>query len=103
MKKVIGALGLSTLTWAITQTTHFQLHEYELPLLPPGTLKGSQRGKDDFRILHISDLHMIPGQKKKVSFVSGLADLEPDLVINTGDNLSDTRAVPWVLDALGPL
>lgn len=103
MKKVIGALGLSTLTWAITQTTHFQLREYELPLLPPGTLKGSQRGKDDFRILHISDLHMIPGQKKKVSFVSGLADLEPDLVINTGDNLSDTRAVPWVLDALGPL
>lgn len=46
---------------------------------------------------------MIPGQQRKVEWVSALDALEPDLVINTGDNLSDERAVPWVLDALGPL
>ena len=34
---------------------------------------------------------------------SALDALNPDLVINTGDNLSDARAVPDVLAALGPL
>lgn len=46
---------------------------------------------------------MIPGQRAKIAWVSRLDSLEPDLVINTGDNLSDTRAVPFVLQALGPL
>ena len=95
----LGTAGLGTLAYGATQTTNFQLKEYELPLLAPGTL----RGKDSFDILHIADLHMIPGAKRKVEFVSSLDALEPDLVINTGDNLSDERGVPWVLDALGPL
>lgn len=94
-----GALGLSALTYGITQLTNFQLADLQLPLAAPGAL----HGRDEFRILHISDLHMIPGQRKKVEFVSGLAELEPDLVVNTGDNLSDVAGVPWVLDALGPL
>lgn len=102
----LGAFGLSTLTWANLQTRDFHLLEYELALLEPGTLAGDNGDGDDkasFDILHISDLHMIPGQRAKVEFVSSLGALEPDLVINTGDNLSDERAVPWVLDALGPL
>lgn len=105
----LGAFGLSTLTWANLQTRDFHLLEYELALLEPGTLAGDGGDGGDggdkasFDILHISDLHMIPGQRAKVEFVSSLDALEPDLVINTGDNLSDERAVPWVLDALGPL
>ena len=99
----IGALCLSTgaaaLTWGYTQRNNFQLREYTLPLLEPGVLDG----RDAFKVLHISDLHMIPGQRRKVEFVSSLDALEPDLVINTGDNLSDVGGVPWVLDALGPL
>ena len=99
----IGALGLSTgaaaLTWGYTQRNNFQLREYTLPLLAPGVLDG----RGEFRVLHVSDLHMIPGQRKKVEFVSSLDALEPDLVVNTGDNLSDIGGVPWVLDALGPL
>ncbi|MEH0148044.1 metallophosphoesterase [Corynebacterium sp. Q4381] len=96
----VGALGLSTLTYSHLQTRSFVLQQYDLELLAPGALP---RGKDSFDILHVSDLHMIPGQREKVDFVSGLAKLEPDLVINTGDNLSDAAAVPWVLDALDPL
>ncbi|MCP1388488.1 metallophosphoesterase [Corynebacterium sp. TA-R-1] len=95
----LGALGLSTLAYANLQTRDFILQEYELPLLAPGVL----RGKASFDVLHVSDLHMIPGQRAKVEWVSGLDALEPDLVVNTGDNLSDKAAVPWVLDALGPL
>ena len=95
----LGAAGMGALAYGASQTSNFQLKEYELPLLAPGTL----RGQDSFDVLHIADLHMIPGAKRKVEFVSSLDALEPDLVINTGDNLSDLRGVPWVLDALGPL
>src|SRR5690625_7955415 len=46
---------------------------------------------------------MIPGQEEKIEWVSALSDLEPDLVVNTGDNLSDVAGVPDVLRAIGPL
>ena len=90
---------MTTLAFGISELTNFQLKTYELPLLPPGTL----RGADAFKVLHISDLHMIPGQDTKIAWVRALDALQPDLVINTGDNLSDLRGVPYVLDALEPL
>lgn len=93
------AAGLSTLTWGAAELHKFRLKTYRLPLLAPGTL----RGADAFSILHVSDLHMIPGQRDKIAWVSALDALNPDLVINTGDNLSDVRGVPYVLEALGPL
>ncbi|MGJ9373362.1 metallophosphoesterase [Nesterenkonia sp. CF4.4] len=55
------------------------------------------------RILHISDIHYVPGQRKKFAWLQSLAELKPDLVINTGDNLSDPDAVGEVLEALEPL
>lgn len=55
------------------------------------------------RILHISDIHYVPGQRKKFAWLQSLARLEPDLVINTGDNLSHPDAVEEVLEALEPL
>lgn len=91
--------GASALALGNSELTRFELHVEHVALLPPGTL----RGAGSFRILHISDLHMIPGQQEKIEFVSSLDTLNPDLVVNTGDNLSDKRAVPAVLAALGPL
>lgn len=73
----------------------FTVRRYTLPLLAPGSRP--------LRILHVSDLHMMPGQKRKQQFVGSLDGLEPDLVLNTGDNLSSERAVPSVVQALGPL
>lgn len=93
------AAGAATLAWGATELRKFHLKTFELPLLPPGSL----RSRDSFRILHVSDLHMIPGQDTKIAWVRALDSLAPDLVINTGDNLSDLRAVPAVLEALGPL
>lgn len=55
------------------------------------------------RILHISDMHFAPGQTRKRDWVHSLAELKPDLVVNTGDNLSHPDAVPLALEALGPL
>lgn len=73
----------------------FRLRRVEMPILP--------RRMHPLRVLHISDIHFVSGQRKKARWLHTLAGLRPDFVINTGDNLSDTRAVPEVLDALGPL
>lgn len=73
----------------------FRLRRVTIPVLP--------RGMRDLRVLQVSDIHMVCGQHKKRAWLQSLAGLRPDLVVNTGDNLSDTDAVPEVLDALGPL
>jgi predicted MPP superfamily phosphohydrolase len=46
---------------------------------------------------------MTANQHSKQEWVAGLAALEPDLVINTGDNLSHPKAVPSVVQALSDL
>jgi predicted MPP superfamily phosphohydrolase len=46
---------------------------------------------------------MTPGQRRKQAWLRGLVELEPDLVVNTGDNLSHRDAVPIVTEALGAL
>ncbi|MGW2015520.1 metallophosphoesterase [Streptomyces sp. NPDC001927] len=73
----------------------FRLRRVTIPVLP--------RGMRDLRVLQVSDIHMVCGQRKKRAWLQKLAGLRPDFVVNTGDNLSDTDAVPEVLDALGPL
>lgn len=66
-------------------------------------LRVKQPELSGLRVLHISDLHFAPGQKNKVAFIRQLAELEPDLVINTGDNLGHKDAVSAALNALSPL
>ncbi|WP_285591046.1 metallophosphoesterase [Actinomycetospora sp. NBRC 106378] len=73
----------------------FVLRHATLPVLAPGARP--------VRVLHVSDLHLRPGQRHEERFVAGLAELEPDLVVDTGDNLSHPRGVPVVLRALGRL
>ena len=71
-----------------------------MPLLAPGTLP---RGRESFRILHISDFHMLAHQQLKQEWVAALDTVEPDLVVNTGDNLGEAEGVPGVLRAVDPL
>ncbi|MDQ1602680.1 MAG: uncharacterized protein QOE01_525 [Actinomycetota bacterium] len=73
----------------------YRLRRVEVPVLEPGARP--------LRVLHISDLHMTPGQVRKQQWVRSLAGLEPDLVINTGDNMAHLETVPALLDAMGPL
>ncbi len=60
-------------------------------------------GSPPIRVLHISDLHITPNQKRKLAFISDLARLAPDLVINTGDTISHEHAIPAIMRALKPL
>ena len=66
-----------------------------MPLLPAG--------HRSLRVLHLSDLHLTPRQHRKREWVSSLAGLRPDLVVDTGDNLAHRDSLPVVLDALGGL
>jgi predicted MPP superfamily phosphohydrolase len=88
--------GVATLAYAAgVERRHWTLREATLPVLA--------KGARPLRILHISDLHMTPRQRSKQRWVARLAELEPDLVVNTGDNLAHSRAVPGVVAALDPL
>ena len=64
---------------------------------------GAAPGAAPLRVLHVSDLHLAPYQHRKVAWVRSLQSLEPDLVVDTGDNIAHRDAVPVLLDALGSL
>ena len=93
----LGALaGTAALAYStLVEVRWFALRYVDLPVLPAG-----QR---ELKVLHLSDLHLTPAQDRKRRWLAGLASLEPDLVVNTGDNLAHMQAVPAVLDALGGL
>lgn len=79
--------------WLAGNSGPFTLNRLEVKGVAPKPL----------RILHISDLHFAPGQDKKAAFLSELAELQPDLVVNTGDNLGHENAINPALRALGSL
>src|ERR1700759_1342737 len=80
---------------AVVERNAFVLREITMPVLTPGSTP--------LRVLHISDLHMLPNQRRKQAWLRELARWEPDLVVNTGDNLSHPKAVPAVVQAMGDL
>jgi predicted MPP superfamily phosphohydrolase len=88
--------GLSSLAYAaLYEVNAFRLRRVEVPVLPAGARP--------IRVLQISDLHLTPDAIKRELWVAGLAALEPDLVIDTGDNLAHHESVPFVLRSLGRL
>ncbi len=89
------ACGAGLAAYAAGEARAYTLREVSVPILPPG--------HQPLRVLHLSDLHMMPGQGAKQAWLRELASLSPDLVINTGDNLSSQRAVLPVVDALSGL
>ncbi|AKU18155.1 metallophosphoesterase [Luteipulveratus mongoliensis] len=91
----VGA-GVSCLAWATLVERHwYAVRRATLPVLAPGS--------KPLRVLHVSDLHLVPRQEHRIRWVQGLAGLEPDYVVNTGDNCSDLDAIPAVLRAFEPL
>ena len=96
-KAVVGTAALSAagLAYAYWESQNFTVRREEVTVLA--------LGQPDLRILHISDLHLVPGQSKKHLWLQSLRDLDPDLVVVTGDFLADVDAIPHVLDSLDPL
>lgn len=91
----LAAAGAAGLVYARWEAQAFTLRRADVPVLPTG--------QPSMRILHLSDLHLVPGQRKKQRWVGSLREVRPDAVFVTGDFLSHEDAVPHVLDALDPL
>ncbi|SDQ18146.1 Predicted phosphohydrolase, MPP superfamily [Quadrisphaera sp. DSM 44207] len=92
----LGAAAAGCLAWgAGVEVGSYRLRRASAPVLRPG--------QAPMTVLHLSDLHLTPARRREVAWVRALADLEPDLVVDTGDNLASAAAVPVALEALEPL
>ena len=89
------ATGAAGLGWSLAEARAFTLRRVDVPVLPAGS--------PELRVLHVSDLHLVPRQRRKADWLRGLAALRPDLVVSTGDNLAAPDAVPDALAAHGAL
>ena len=89
-------VGAGTLAYAgLYEVDAYRLRRFTVPVLPAGAR--------DVRVLHLSDIHMTPGRTRRQRWLTELSGLEPDLVVDTGDNLAHHDAVPFVLQSLGRL
>ncbi len=88
-----AAAGLTA--YAMAEARAYTLRRVTVPVLPPGS--------PDLRVLHLSDVHLTPGQHRKQAWLRQLARLKPDLVVDTGDNLAHRDSVPVLVDCLGDL
>ena len=88
---LVAGIGYASLI----ERNAFVVRQATMPVLTPGS--------SPLKVLHISDIHMRPTQRRKQAWLRELAGWEPDLVVNTGDNLAHPRAVPAVVQALGDL
>ena len=95
---VLVAVGALAGIWGIGIERHLRvvrLEEQTLAVLPVGA--------KPIRVLHVSDFHLAPWQKRKLAWISRLAQKEVDLVIDTGDNLGHRNAITPALKALNGL
>ncbi len=91
----IGTLVAGISYASLIERNAFVVREATMPVLAPGS--------SPLKVLHISDIHMRPSQRRKQAWVRDLASWTPDFIVNTGDNLSHPKAVPAVVQALGDL
>lgn len=91
-----AAVGLGCFGYGVlVEPRAFRLRRVEVAVLPPGS--------SPVRVLHLADLHLLPRQRAKREWVARLAALEPDLVVDTGDNLASADALEPLLSSLGRL
>lgn len=99
----LAVAGLACAIWGIfIERQLFVVRRDSVRVLPAGSRP--------IRVLHVSDVHMAPWQRRKQRWLAStiaklIADGEIDLVVNTGDNLGHSNGISPVLtglaDALG--
>jgi predicted MPP superfamily phosphohydrolase len=92
----VGALGVGLAAYgALIERENFMLRHETLPVLDPGS--------DPIRVLHLSDIHMAPWHGSTVAWIRELVELDPDVVVGTGDFLGHPEGLPALSEALAPL
>ena len=99
MERVLRRLAIAGLACfaygTFVEPYDFRVRRVRLKVLPAGA--------QPIRVLHLSDFHLVTGQRRKREFIQALSGLEPDLVISTGDNLASPDALAPLIDDLGRL
>ena len=91
----VGAVGVGAAIWGVGIERHlYTVREASAAALAPGSTP--------VRVLHMSDAHMAPWQHRKQRWLASLAALEPDLIVNTGDNLGHRDGLAGIRRALTP-
>jgi len=92
-----GAVAVGATIWGTCIERYlFTVRRHELALLPPGS--------PPLTVLHLSDAHMAPWQHRKQEWIAELAEhVQPDLVVNTGDNLGHADGLRGIRAAFAPL
>jgi predicted MPP superfamily phosphohydrolase len=92
----VGAVGAGAAIWGIGIERYlFTVRFHEVPVLAAGAAP--------IRVLHLSDAHMAPWQHRKQEWIAALAGLQPDLVVNTGDNMGHPDGLRGLRAAFDPL
>ena len=94
----VAVLAIAAIVWGT-------LIERQLFVIRRDSVRVLPAGSRPIRVLHVSDIHMAPWQRRKQRWLAKqLAELvdggEVDLVVNTGDNLGHPDAIAPVLDSL---
>ncbi|MGN6221725.1 MAG: metallophosphoesterase [Microbacterium sp.] len=92
----VGAVGLGAAVWGVGIERYlFTVRFHDVPVLPEGAAP--------IRVLHLSDAHMAPWQHRKQQWIAALAELQPDLIVNTGDNMGHAEGLRGLRSAFDPL
>nr|WP_051208836.1 metallophosphoesterase [Propionicicella superfundia] len=92
----VAAVGAACVAYGVVVERHrFVVRRFTLPILPAGS--------PTVRVLHLADVHLLARQRRKLRFLASLQGIEPDLVVNTGDNVSEAAAIEPFFAALGRL
>src|SRR3981189_793373 len=86
---VLARIGYAS----IIERNAFVVREVTMPVLSPGS--------SPLKVLHISDIHMRPKQRRKQAWLGEGARWDPDLVVNTGDNLAHPKGGPALAPSPG--
>lgn len=92
---VLAGLGAGCFAWGLAEAAMFTVRHVTLPVLPSG-------GRD-LRVLHVSDFHLTTRQHLKLDFIRKLSALEPDVLVNTGDNIAEADAIFPLMAAMNKL
>jgi predicted MPP superfamily phosphohydrolase len=90
-----AAVGAGALAWSLVEAQLYALRWVTVPAMA--------RDAGPLRLLHLSDLHLLPGQRRKRDFVRRCLVAGPDMVVVTGDILGHPDAIDEAVALLAPL
>jgi uncharacterized protein len=90
-----AAAGVAAFAWgSVIERNRFTVRREYLAILEPGSAP--------LTVLQLADVHMAPWQTAKQDWIRSLVALEPDLVVDTGDNLGHANGLEGIERAFEP-